>query len=146
MPSGDPQRTWFPEMIASLRLRWHPAMSLAELIELRGELDTMLQSIRSQRAIVPPLIYCRHCNGHHRAASPRVSVRALLLSLARFGIASRDDARALEKSWKRYRESEQLDLYGQPLATPTLPDALHELNHPASELPDNASPAPPDTP
>jgi len=37
--------------------------------------------------------------GH--AAEPRVSVRALILALARFEIASKDQTRALEKAWAR---------------------------------------------
>ena len=28
MPSGDAQRTWFPEMIAQLRAEWHEGMSI----------------------------------------------------------------------------------------------------------------------
>jgi len=35
--------------------------------------------------------------GH--AADPRVSVRALILALARFEIASKDQTRALQKAW-----------------------------------------------
>jgi hypothetical protein len=124
MPAGDAQRTWFPEMVQSLRARWHRSMSIIELIELCGQLDVMLQSIRSERGILPPLGYCRHCQGRHRAAPPRVSVRALILALARFEIAALDESRALEKSWKRYRLSQQLDLYGQPVEPVTPPVAL----------------------
>ena len=105
MPAGDAQRTWFPEMVETLRARWHQSMSIPEWIELRGLLDSMLQSIHSERNILPPLMYCRHCKTQHRAAAPRVSVRALNLALPRFGITSPDETRDLEKSWKRYRES-----------------------------------------
>jgi len=51
MPSGDAQRTWFPEMIAVLRREWDSSMSLTELIALRDRLDAMLQAIRSTRNI-----------------------------------------------------------------------------------------------
>ena len=119
MPAGDAQRTWFAEMVDSLRARWHRSMSITELIEFRGQLDAMLQSIRSERGILPALQYCQHCKTRHRAAPPRVSVRALILALARFQIASLDESRALEKSWKRYRLSQQLDLFGQPVETLT---------------------------
>lgn len=47
MPSGDPQRTWFPEMVVRLRLKWHEGMSIAALIGLRDELDGMLRQIRT---------------------------------------------------------------------------------------------------
>ncbi len=51
MPSGDAQRTWFPEMIAVLRREWDSSMGFTELIALRDRLDAMLQAIRSTRNI-----------------------------------------------------------------------------------------------
>ena len=33
MPAGDPQRTWFPEMLEILRARWRAGLPFAELIE-----------------------------------------------------------------------------------------------------------------
>jgi hypothetical protein len=46
MASGDPQRVWFPEMLARLRCEWDSQMSFPALIELRDRLDAMLQQIR----------------------------------------------------------------------------------------------------
>ena len=134
MPAGDAQRTWFPEMVETLRARLYPATPFPRLIELREQLDALLQSIRSERHIVPPLMYCSRCKTRHRAAAPRVSVRALILALPRFAICSPDDARDLEKSWKRYRESEQLNLYGDPVVAPpprTAHRAFHETGDPS---------------
>ena len=113
MPAGDAQRTWFPEMVAVVRRDWDRSMSMTELINLRDRLDSMLQSIRSERGILPPVMTCPSCGSTGAAAPPRVSVRALILSLARFGIASAEEVRGLEKSWNRYRRHEQLDMYGQ---------------------------------
>ena len=61
MPAGDPQRVWFPEMVAKLRLEWRENMPYSALIELREELDAMLQSIRSERKILTPMMRCRAC-------------------------------------------------------------------------------------
>ena len=141
MPVGDAQRTWFPEMVETLRARWHQSMCILEWIELRGQLDSMLQSIRSERHILPPLMYCPHCKTQHRAAAPRVSVHALILALSHFGIISPDESRDLEKSWKRYRESEQLDLYGLPVGGLT----AHEANGHSSEQSRECSTEPPGT-
>lgn len=113
MPAGDAQRTWFPEMVAALRRDWDRSMSMAKLIELRDRLDAMLQSIRSERGILPPVMTCLSCGSTGHASPPRVSVRAMILSLARFGIAAAEDVRNLEKSWDRHRRHEQLDMYGQ---------------------------------
>jgi hypothetical protein len=52
MAAGDPQRVWFPEMLARLRCEWDSQMSFPALIELRDRLEAMLQQIRSERHIV----------------------------------------------------------------------------------------------
>ena len=113
MPSGDPQRTWFPEMVVRLRFKWHEGVSMPVLISLRDELDGMLQRIRTGRNIQIPIITCSRCGTTGRAAEPHVSVRALILALARFGIASKDQTRALEKAWAEYRKQNRLDIEGK---------------------------------
>jgi hypothetical protein len=115
MPSGDAQRTWFPEMIVRLRSEWHEGMSIPALIGLRDELDETLHRIRAGRNIQTPIITCRRCGMTGHAAEPRVSVRALILALARFEITSKDQSRALEKAWAQYRKQHQLDIEGRPL-------------------------------
>jgi len=40
----------------------------------------------------------------HQQRRPHVSVRALILALGRFEIASKDKARVLEKEWAAYRK------------------------------------------
>ena len=112
MPSGDRQRTWFPEMVTYLRSHWNETLPVSKLVELRDHLDAMLHSIRSERRILPAVIRCSRC-GSTAYGVQRVSVRAMILSLARFGIASADGVRALEKRWNQYRRSEKLDLYGK---------------------------------
>ena len=115
MPSGDAQRTWFPEMIVRLRSEWHEEMSIPALIGLRDELDETLHRIRAGRNIQRPIITCRRCGRTGHAAEPRVSVRALILALARFEIASKDRAGVLEKEWAAYREQHRLDIEGRAL-------------------------------
>ena len=116
MPSGDAQRTWFPEMIVRLRAEWHTGMSMPALIGLRDGLDGALQRIRAGRNIQTPIITCSKCGLTGPAAEPRVSVRALILALARFEIASKDQTRALEKEWAAYRKQYQLDVEGKATA------------------------------
>ena len=116
MPSGDAQRTWFPEMIVRLRAEWHAGLSMSALIGLRDELDGALQRIRAGRNIQTPIITCSKCGLIGPAAEPHVSVRALILALARFEIASKDQTRALEKEWVAYRKQHQLDIEGKTTA------------------------------
>jgi hypothetical protein len=113
MPSGDAQRTWFPEMVVRLRSEWHRGVSMPELISLRDELDGMLQRIRTGHNIQTPIITCRRCGTKGPAAEPHVSVRALILAVARFGIASKDQTRAVEKAWAEYRKQHRLDIEGK---------------------------------
>jgi hypothetical protein len=113
MAKGDAQRTWFPEMIAMLRREWQPTISCVALIGLRDRLDEMLQAIRSERNILSPIMKCPKCHGEARMARPRVSVRALILALTRFGIVPKREVKGLEKLWDRYRKQNQLDLYGK---------------------------------
>lgn len=115
MPAGDAQRTWFPEMIVRLRWEWHEGMSIPALIGLRDELDETLQRVRAGRNIQTPIITCPKCGLTGHAAEPRVSVRAVILALARFEIASKDQTRALEKAWAQYRKQHRLDIEGRAL-------------------------------
>ena len=117
LPAGDAQRVWFPEMVALLRSVWDETMSLAELVRLCDDLNRMLQQIRHECHILPPVIHCRSCGRTGRAAEPRVSVRAVILAAARFGPASPTIAKRLEKEWARYRVQNGLDLYGHVAET-----------------------------
>jgi len=78
MPSGDAQRTWFPEMVVRLRSKWHEGVgvSMPTLISLRDELDGMLQRIRTGRNIQTPIITCRRFGTTGRAAEPHVSLNS----------------------------------------------------------------------
>ena len=117
VPSGDPQRTWFPEMISYLRSHWDPQLPMPKIIALRGELDEMLQRIRSSRNIKTPVLICPNCGLRAHGADPHVTVRAMILSLGRFGIMSQAETKTLEKRWKQYRAINQLNLIGDPIDT-----------------------------
>src|SRR5258708_16940908 len=88
-------------------------MSMPSLISSRDELDGMLQRIRTGRNIQTPIVTCRRCGTTGPAAEPHVGVRALILAVARFGIASKDQTHPLEKAWAEYRKQHQLDVEGK---------------------------------
>ena len=118
MAAGDPQRVWFPEMVERLRSQWHQGMSFDAIVNLRDELDAMLRRIRSERHIRvrAPVFKCPKCGYVGEGAEPHVSVRAMILSLIRFGIADADPTYVIEKGWAAYRKAKALDLYGKGLA------------------------------
>ncbi len=124
MASGDAQRVWFPEMIELLGSEWQEGMNFDALVELRDRVDDMLQQIRMERHIRPPVLRCPDCGHTGEAAEAHVSVRAMILSLLRFEIAPAEPTYALEKSWARYRKQKGLDLYGKP-ATSAPPEGAH---------------------
>ena len=129
MASGDAQKVWFPELIAMVQQAGDAAMSMEALLRLRDRLNTTLQTIRHTRQILPAMMWCPHCQAHHRAAPPRVSVRAMLLALGRFAAMATTDVQALEKRWNRYRRQHQLDRYGQQadaVSAPPSPASTHE--------------------
>jgi hypothetical protein len=100
-------------MLEHLRTRWHADMSSEQLVELAGELDTMLHRIRSERRIRPPVIRCRRCGRVGPADEPDVTVRAMILSLGRFDMALAEQVKTLDKRWAAYRKQKGLDLYGK---------------------------------
>jgi hypothetical protein len=70
-------RKWLRHYVSE----WRQGMSFEATIELRDELDAMLQRIRSERHIRTPVVKCPHCGHVGEGAQPHVSVRAMLLSL-----------------------------------------------------------------
>jgi hypothetical protein len=138
MPSGDAQRTWFPEMIEMLRTEYDVTFSIPELVAFTDRLDGTLQRIRAERRIVPPMFWCPYCRKRVRSARPRVSVRAAILALGRFGIADRRMVKSLEKKWKRHQKEKSLDNYGHQVAagteSPNAPAADECLHTPDPDL------------
>lgn len=117
-------------MVEHLRLRWRDDLSMEALLGLRDELDDMLGRIRSTRHI-SDLVSSPACGHIGRGADPQISVRATILALARFGVAAREPARALEKAWSAYRKTARLDLYGH--AATAEPGRLTGCAHAADE-------------
>lgn len=112
MPPGDAQRQWFSEMIEMLRQQWNMELSWAELALLTARLDTILQRIRKERNIRPPMFNCPACGAHERSTFPRISVNATILAAGRFGICTEVEAKELSKRWTKYRKAQHLDHYG----------------------------------
>ena len=77
--STDDQRIGLAEMIENLRSHWREGMSVDAIIDLRDDLDAMLQRIRSERHIRPPVLRCQRCGHVGEGADPHVSVRAMII-------------------------------------------------------------------
>jgi len=88
-------------------------MPFEVMIPLREALDEMLQRIRRERQIRSPVTQCPECGHMGASAPPHVSLRAMILSVSRFGIDELEATRAIEKAWKAYEKANHLDVYGQ---------------------------------
>ena len=123
MATGDGNRVWFPEMIETLRSRWNVAMPFPLLIELckhpRRNVSTQTVQ-RSRGPTLPPGSRCPECGrivGSENQQQHSISVRATILSLRRFGIASPEVSKRTEKEWARYRAENRLDIYGRRITS-----------------------------
>jgi hypothetical protein len=104
-------------MIEMLRSQWNESVTFTKLIELSASLDEMFQQHRPVGPRLPPGSRCPKCGrivksenfGRHR-----ISVRATILTLGRFGIATPALTKKIEKEWEKYRAQNGLDLYGRP--------------------------------
>src|SRR6266566_7820102 len=122
--AGDGNRVWFPEMIETLRSRWNAAMPFPVLIELCNIVDGMFQRRQPRGPILPPGSRCPECGrivGLESQQRHSISVRATILSLGRFGIASPEVTRRTEKEWAKYRAENRLDPYGRSIASTAKP-------------------------
>jgi hypothetical protein len=96
-------------------------MPFKAMIRLHDDRDEMLQRIRRERQMRPPMTKCPEC-GYIGESAPHVSVQAMILSVIRFAIDNPEATRAVEKAWKTYERANNLDVYGKP--APNKPDAV----------------------
>jgi hypothetical protein len=114
MAQGDPQRTWFAEMVEYLGKNWSPELTWPDLIELTEVLSAQLFKIKKDRNIKQPTFYCYQCKKRVESALTNISVNATILAAGRFGFCSVEEAKLLSKKWGKHRAEQNLNLYGKP--------------------------------
>ncbi len=115
MPAGERSQTWYPEIVELLRSNWRSELELSDVLALRELLQEAMMQLRRRRGIVSATVRCRCCGTTGPGADPVISVRALLLSVRRFGIDSAQVVAAREREWMLYRRQHHLDPFGMPL-------------------------------
>lgn len=60
---------------------------------------------------------CTKCGYLDEGKEPRVSVRAMILSVIRFNIDAAEPTHAVERTWTAHRKRNGLDLYGKSAAS-----------------------------
>jgi hypothetical protein len=114
MASGERGQVWFPEIVETLRAHWRRDLSWQAVTELRDALQEQLDGIRHSRGILPPVFSCPSCGSVGQARPPVISIRAMLISVRRFGVDSAEISKGLEAEWERFRRRNKLDLVGRP--------------------------------
>jgi hypothetical protein len=114
---GDARRTWFPELVATLRERWSEGMTCEQLIAFRADVQRQLGAIRAGRGIKAGSKWIQSdryagIRIMQRCSEPRISVRALILALGRYHIAPAQVVSDLEQRWRLFRREHGLDLQG----------------------------------
>ncbi len=107
-------QTWFSAVIAELRASWTPGTPWEEVIALRARLQQTRDAAAELRHQTSPgrrNARCSCCGGDKR---PIITVRALVLSLGRFGIESAETVGQMDKAWAKYRALHRLDMLGNP--------------------------------
>lgn len=80
-------------------------MPFNAMIDFRDDLDEMLQQIRRERQIRPPVTKCSECGHIGEIAPPHASARAMILSVIRLSIDDPEATRDVEKAWKAYEKA-----------------------------------------
>jgi hypothetical protein len=130
MPAGERNQVWFPEIVDMLRLQWRQDLSWQSVVELRDLLQNKLDEIRESHGILPPVTRCPSCGHIGPAKPPVISVRAMLISVRRFGIGAIEATKKREHDWERHRRENKLDLLGR-LSEGGAPDSYHSIAHDA---------------
>jgi hypothetical protein len=124
--AGDPQRVWFPEMIDTLRSAWHRDISFEEIVKLTDDLDALLQQIRYERQIRPPVFKSQKCGYVGEREESHLGLGATILSVIRFNIDAVEPTYAIERTWNVHRNQNGLNLYGKsPAPSSGRPGCVH---------------------
>jgi hypothetical protein len=116
MPSGDPQRAWFPEMLTELQQLWAEDFSWDVLITFCSRMTKFRDQIWEDRAIRPPIMTCPRCGKPQPQTLPNLSPRSALFALRKLGVISAEETKLLERDWAKYRKENDLDAWGNSAA------------------------------
>lgn len=93
-------KAWYKEMLAILKERWHEGLSWTECETLCREMTALRASIREERGIKPPRMFCQNCQAYHEMTHNDLSVRALLFALKKVGAVDESKLASLDKAWQ----------------------------------------------
>jgi hypothetical protein len=113
MPIGQAHTVWFPELKHFLKEKWSTALSIPDQFGLVSELNQLLDKIRADYNIKPPMMWCPKCQKRERSRFTPISITSMLYALKRFEVCSEIEFNKLMKEWKLYSKTEGIDIYGK---------------------------------
>lgn len=115
MASGDAQRAWFPEMLENLKETWNKNMTWEQICTLCGEMQSIRNKIREEKNIKPIRFFCKKCGKYHVTPPLPITIRSLLFALKKIKKITDEEFNKLDKDWKKYRKTKNLDCYGKEI-------------------------------
>ena len=117
MPSGDPQRVWFPMMLEALERTWSKSMTWSEFADFCQRMTVERKAFREANGIKPPRFRCPDCGEVTASDIKGVSIRSALFALKKIGVVDKDEFKELDRDWKRTKREQALDVYGRSVKT-----------------------------
>jgi hypothetical protein len=125
MSSGEAHTIWFPELKQLLQENWKTNLTIPKHFKLVADLENILNQIRAERNIQPPMMWCPKCEKRHRSKFRSISITAMYFALKKFDNCSEIEFKELIKNWKVYSKEKNIDIYGKEI-TKTNHTTKHE--------------------
>lgn len=116
MSAGQANTTWFPELKKLLQENWEINLTIPEQFKLVADLNHILNQIRTERNLQPPIMWCPKCKEKRRSRFMDVTITSVYFALKRFEICSENEFKELRKKWKIYSKENNIDIYGKVLS------------------------------
>ncbi len=113
MPQGDAQRAWFPEMLEELKTKWNPSLSWDDYIAFCNEATEYRKTLRKEKGITGPRMWCSNCESYHDMGPPDVGVRSMLFALKKINLLADEEFNQTDREWKNYQRHNKLTATGK---------------------------------
>ena len=119
MSSADHARSWWPEMLAEIKIRWTRSYTWEDCARLCKEMSLLRDHIRNSKGIVAATWKspCSCCGGVMTVAPAKITIRSLLFALNKAGKIDALELAYLDREWTRYQRAMSLDGCGDSKST-----------------------------
>ena len=90
-------------------------MAWEEIIYLCSDMQNLRDKIKQERKIKPARLLCPKCGKYTLSSQLNISPRSLLFMLKKENVITEDYFKELDRDWKKYRKTHNLDAYGYAL-------------------------------